>query len=497
MDSVGIWLLIVATTALAAAGLAAPAAVRTRLGLLTGALVLAPVLIAAENWDTERFVDLRDSPAKLLVALVLAAAALAVLVWLVRSRPRWLPIALIAVLPFRIPIDLGGGNANLLILLYGLLGAGLIAALLEPERILPALGDGAGPRDPRRWLAPILAVTLVLYGLQTGYTGDLGDAVENVGFFFVPFAALFVLLAGARWDRELLRALVIVVGIAALLVAVVAFGQYATGKLFFNDKVIDGNEAHAYFRVNSVFYDPNIMGRFLDVALIMLAGVAGWGRRRDAQLAAAVSVVVLVAMVLTFSQSSVLALIGGMLMLVAARWGLLRGIAAGALVVVAMGIAIYAVDDGGLTAETTGRTGLISGGMHLFEDKPVQGYGAGSFADEFRDRYDVIDEGYATESHTEPVTVLAEQGLIGIVPYLALLVAATAGLWIASGFGLRPARDPVAATLFAAFAAMVVHSLGYAAFLTDPLTWALLALALVLPEAIGARVAVPPPPAGT
>ncbi len=312
-------------------------------------------------------------------------------------------------------------------------------------------------------------MTLVLYGLQTGYTSDLGDAVENVGFFFVPFAALFVLLAGARWDRELLRALVVVVGIAALLVAVVGFGQYVTGEVFLNDKLIDGNEAHAYFRVNSVFYDPNIMGRFLDIALVMLAGVVGWGRKREAQLAAVVSVVVIVAMVLTFSQSSVLALIGGMLVLVAARWGLLKGIAAGALAVLAMGVAIYAIDDGGLTAETTGRTGLISGGMHLFEDKPLQGQGAGSFAIEFRDRYDVIDEGYATESHTEPVTVLAEQGLIGIVPYLALLVAATAGLWIASGFGLRPARDPVAATLFAAFAAMVVHSLGYAAFLTDPL----------------------------
>ncbi len=41
--------------------------------------------------------------------------------------------------------------------------------------------------------------------------------------------------------------------------------------------------------------------------------------------------------------------------------------------------------------------------------------------------------------------------------------------------------------MLAAFAAMVVHSMGYAAFLTDPLTWTLLALAVVLPEAIAIR----------
>src|SRR5436189_229851 len=112
----------------------------------------------------------------------------------------------------------------LIVAAMSLAAAGLAAPIGARAR-LAALGAA-------RWLAPVLAVTLVLYGLQTGYTGYLSDAVENVGFFFVPFAALFVLLAGARWDRELLRALIVVVGLAALLVAVVAFGQYVTGKVF-------------------------------------------------------------------------------------------------------------------------------------------------------------------------------------------------------------------------------------------------------------------------
>jgi O-antigen ligase len=492
MDSLPLWIGIVLAASLAAAGLVAAGDPRRRLALVAGALVLAPVLIAADNWDTDRFVDLRDSPAMLGAAGAAALIALAVAVLVVRRLPGWLPIALIAVLPFRVPIDLGGETANLLLPLYGLLAAGLIAALLEPERILPGFAAGSGTAgeraaDLRRWIAPVLAVSLVLYGLQSGYSDDASTAVENVSFFFVPFAALFVLLAGARWDREQLRRLIGVVAGVALIVALVGFAQYATGQLFWNDKVIDGNEAHAYFRVNSVFYDPNIMGRFLAIALVMLAAVVAWGRRPDANLAAAAFVVVLAGLVITFSQSSMLALLAGLLVIVACRWGLVRGVAAGLVVLVAMGIAVSAIEDGGLTAETTGRTDLISGGTDLAEDRPLLGYGSGSFPDEFKERFDVIDPGYAVESHTEPVTVAAEQGAIGLVPYAALLVVSIAGLWAAAGLGLAPARDPVAATLLAAFAAMVVHSMGYAAFLTDPLTWTLLALAVVLPEAIAVR----------
>ncbi len=488
MDSVPLWIGIVVALALAAAALAARIGPSRRLGLLAAALVLAPILVLAQNWKSSQIVDLRNSPAELAAALVLGVLVLAALVLAVRSRPRWLPVALLAALPFRIPLDLGGSTANLLVPLYALLAAGVIAALLEPDRVLPELGPALpSPPDLRRWIALGLAIVLVLYGLQTAYTDDLGSAVNNVGFFFVPFAALYVLLAGARWDRELLRALVVVLGALALLVALVAFGQYATGKLFWNDKVIAGNEAHAYFRVNSLFYDPNIMGRFLDIALIVLAGVVAWGRRREASLAAASFIAVLLALMITFSQSSMLALIAGMLVVAACRWGLGRGVGVGVVVLIAMAIATFAIEGGGLTAETTGRTGLISGGLHMFEDRPIEGYGAGSFGDVFAARYGVVDTGYAVESHTEPVTVLAEQGVVGFVPYLALLAVAVAGLWSAAGLGLRPARDPIAATLLAAFTVMVVHSMGYAAFFTDPLTWAILALAVALPEAIGAR----------
>jgi hypothetical protein len=43
------------------------------------------------------------------------------------------------------------------------------------------------------------------------------------------------------------------------------------------------------------------------------------------------------------------------------------------------------------------------------------------------------------------------------------------------------ARSPMRAALAAIFAALVLHTLLYAAFLEDPLTWILLAAGLALP----------------
>ena len=90
--------------------------------------------------------------------------------------------------------------------------------------------------------------------------------------------------------------------------------------------------------------------------------------------------------------------------------------------------------------------------------------------------------------------------MIGIAGYLALLAAA---LWtalsgmrsIAPGLGARfaPLGTGTAPSwrrrrigVAAAFIALLVHTIGYAAYLTDPLTWALLALGGVLAAEMGA-----------
>jgi O-antigen ligase len=97
-------------------------------------------------------------------------------------------------------------------------------------------------------------------------------------------------------------------------------------------------------------------------------------------------------------------------------------------------------------------------------------------------------------SHTEPVTVAAEQGVIGLVAYAALLVAA---LWTMAS-ALRPPlpADLVMvgrAAILAAFVALLVHTMAYAGFFEDPITWTLLAMAASLAAMPAVRDPSPTP----
>ena len=43
--------------------------------------------------------------------------------------------------------------------------------------------------------------------------------------------------------------------------------------------MIRSNEFHTYFRVNSVFWDPNIYGRYLALVVVVADGAAALGAR--------------------------------------------------------------------------------------------------------------------------------------------------------------------------------------------------------------------------
>ena len=104
---------------------------------------------------------------------------------------------------------------------------------------------------------------ICLYALQTIYSPDKAFAARNIGFFLIPFAILFSLLAEANWDRRLLRLALVVLVAEGLILAGIGIGQFATQHIFWNDKLEASNDFHFYFRVNSLFWDPNIYGRYL------------------------------------------------------------------------------------------------------------------------------------------------------------------------------------------------------------------------------------------
>jgi O-antigen ligase len=465
-------------------------------------------------------------------APVLAAAfagallALAAVLVLLRRRPELFAPLAVAALPFRLPISSGGRTVNLLIPLYVVVAAGCLQWLIE-RRPLAAGVEWARLRAPRAWLssdgvALLLGISVVLYALQGTYSSDHTKAAENVAFFYIPFGLLFVLLRSQEWSRELLLRCLGVAVVIAVLLAGVGFIEYARKSLFLNPKVVAANQYDNYFRVNSLFFDPNIYGRFLALVMIAVTAVVLWSaRRRDVLIGSAVLAWLLAALVTSFSQSSIAALLLGLALLAGWRWDA-RLAAYGAFVVLALGGALVLLapaslhfglkGSGGSTSNaTSGRTKLISGGLELFAQRPLEGYGSGSFETEYKRHGNADAQNATSASHTIPITVAAEQGIVGLAVYIALLVAAFFVLFRGAGrsppFRPNPGdtrlrlASPFRPAVAACFAALVLHTWAYADFLEDPFTWALLAIGLALADADRragletADLAAPAPPA--
>ncbi len=364
----------------------------------------------------------------------------------------------------------------------------------------------AGPGAPRRLGAPLglagaaaprPAATLVLYAIQASYSEDVSNAIENIGFFLVPFAVLFALLAELEWSRELLRRTLIAVAVVAAGCALVAIYQYFARDLFLNPELFDANQLHVYFRVNSIFFDPNVFGRYLALALTALAACVAWGgdrrdlraRDRDVRARAAGARVQLLADELRRAARRPRHGRGAALAL--ARGGGLRR----ARPRRAGGAADRRRDADQRHRDRPqhrqrphrprqGWPGAVRrararGAVRRSEPaclrrgrRPIAGDGSGSFGRAF---FEHIEQARTTVSHSEPITVAAEQGVIGLVVYGALLVCA-----LATVFGGAAGPRWRARVVAACFVAILLDSFGYTGFVIDPATWALLGLGVAL-----------------
>ncbi len=496
-----------------AAALAAAAAItiapgRRRSGAMVAAIILVPILILGDQWHSHRIIDLRHHPLHIIAAVLLAAAALGALTAVVRRWPRALPLLIVGTLAFRVPLEAGGETANLLVPLYLVIAAGALAAAIRDSRPgaeTPGSRTAVGRGQPTaaRWLAGTLAAVVVLYAIQTLYSADFSKGLQNVCFFFVPFSVAYALLTDFDWNRKLLVSVLWLLAIEAVIFVLVGSVEYATRGLFWNQQVIRSNEFHTYFRINSVFWDPNIYGRYLALVIVVMMATLLWVKERRTLAALSALIAVLwLGLVPTFSQSSFIALLAGLAVLAALRWSL--RVTVGVVAVGAVAAIVFVALVGGsskinfsrLNIDTSGRAHLVSGGIRLFGQRPILGYGSGSFSTAYR-RHVATHRVPVSVSHTEPVTVAAEQGLVGLGAYLALLVAA---LWtMSTGLGalcpgLRRAGGPTESradptqlaarvAVLAAFCALLVHTVAYADFFEDPITWVMLALGAALAAA--------------
>jgi putative inorganic carbon (hco3(-)) transporter len=428
--------------------------------------------------------------------VVAALVALVFLAWLLRRRPGLVGLLALGALPFRVPLTLGSETASLLLPLYGVIAAGALAEAwrwLRPGTGPEAL-DVAEREMPRalRHVQIALAAFVGIYALQAVYSTDLEVALKNVCLFYAPFAVLFRLLGDVDWNAVRLRDAFWLLAGLAVVFAAVGFYEYATGHLLLsNAKVQEANELKPYFRVNSLFFDPNIYGRFLALTMIALAATLVWSReRRTVLLVAAALGVLWAGLVLSLSQSSFAALLAGLAVLGVLRWkplpvlgaiAILAAIAVATVLLAPNSLEIDTRSTASLDKATSGRFDLVSGALSMARDRPLWGFGSGAFAERYRVREGVRSKRVAAISHTIPLTVAAEQGAIGLLAYLALMAVSLRLVFAGVRARVR-VPDPgiqavAAAAVAAAFCALVLHTFVYAAFLEDPLSWTLLAVA--------------------
>ena len=487
---------------------------RGRARAITGAIVLAPVLLVAEIWNSPQLAFVHRHALLALVGAILVLALVVGLAAIIGRRPSVFAVLAIAALPFRVPIATAGTTSNLLVPLYLVVAAGAIstiwkglraprvkrqpdpsvrrstlvpptarARLAQSSKLRPETGGeprGAG------WLERLLALYVVLYAVQAIYSHSFETALRSIVFFYVPFALLYVLLSRLEWTPRLIHLCFTVIVCLALIFAGIGFVEYATKTIYLNPKLIVANDLHAYFTVNSVFFDPDIFGRFLMLVMIGLSTVLLFDRRPREQIGVTLCLAVLWAgLLLTLSRSSLAALLLGLGIIAAFRWHVGRAVIVAAVVVAVGAVAVVVSPttfglNQGLNGASSGRANLVTRGLHLFSQRPVGGYGSGSFALEYQAHYHGNAQTLSA-SHTIAVTIAAEQGLIGELAYLALVIAAVIRLMR----GARP--EPARVAVAAAFVALVFHTLLYADFLEDPVTWALLALGTALASAATAR----------
>ncbi len=463
--------------------------------LLIGWVLMAGTLVP------QGLADRLSTPAGLGAGVVGVVVGLAVLVglgWLVAKRP-WVWFVLLGLaLPVRIPISVGGEDANLLLPLYGVIVLGL-AVLWWMER--------AGTR-PRIWPATPLDLPLMLF---VGFTlvsllwsSDMPEGAVKATFFWIPFVLLYLAVVAIWREGRALRTLAITTMAMSVPVALLALGEFAAHGVLWNHRLMQANVYSRFFRVNSIFYDPNILGRYLVIALLITVAVAWLWRARTRVLAICglVAAIDAAALVVTFSRSSALMLMAGLVVMALRMFGWRRAILT-AIIMAVLGGGVAIASSGQVRSALTsterlekiseGRFDLVGGGVDIFQQHPVAGGGLGSFATDYSR---LLSEKERTRtrvviSHNAPVTILSEGGLIGLALFAWLCV-------IAAIVGIRVAREgdddvgvPGAAML-GALVGIFIHALLYAALFEDPYTW-VLAAALIAATLPG----TPAPGAGT
>jgi hypothetical protein len=443
-------------------GRAFPLAGFALLGLAT--LGLAWSLVGKEDVDL-LFGDARG------IALVAVGAVAAILGGAAFARyPAVVPVALLVAAPFRIPVELGSEEAFLLLPLYVVLAAAVVALAYR-------LAVGRIAVAPPLVLGLPIAAFVTFSSISYLWTWDERQGAIALAFFVFPFTAGLGTVARAPLAAWLPRALLVTLAALGAVFAAIGIWQAHTRTLFFARDLEVANAYTTFFRVTSLFKDPSMYGRYLVVPIVLLLVVVLVRRGRTLEWVAATAVVAFLfwGLYYSYSQSSFVALFVVAFAIavlgVDRRTRIVLVSCAAAATLAAAAVAGASVGGRSARDVTSGRSRLVSITLEAVKERPIAGVGIGGQA---RASAELTGRGSPSRnaSHTTPLTVLAELGVIGVVLYAWLLGAAAWALYLVTR------RDrTLGVGLAAVLLALFVHSLVYAGFFEDPLTWGVLGIA--------------------
>jgi O-antigen ligase len=204
--------------------------------------------------------------------------------------------------------------------------------------------------------------------------------------------------------------------------------------------------------------------------------VAAWAARLGGAATAALLGLLGAGLWFTYSQSSLVTLaVMALVVALAAASGRPRRVVAAAFAVVAVagvvGVAAL-VADGSAAAVTSDRSTLITDTAAVAVGHPLAGVGVSAQPLVTREEQAPDVAKLQNVSHTTPLTVAAELGLVGLVAFFALIAGTCVVLW---ELGRRDRA--LAIGLGAVLLALLVHSLFYAGLFENPITWGALGVA--------------------
>ena len=467
--------------------------------------------VAAVSSVSTAFDSLEGRPELLAGAAAAGLVFMAALTWLAYRYPTVTLITVLALLPLRLPLPLGGSTSNLLVPLYLLTLAMALAEIVFRDRL------ALSPRFKRDPTRVALAIMIAVLGVSSLWVGisyaprikTFSLSLVKLFAFIVPFATLYYLVEGYLTSRLRLRRLIWAILASGVALALIGIVQAPTRWVIVNRAGVLDNELMQHtFRANSLFWDPNMFGRFC--ALIVLLGVAmflavragGYRSRWRRALPLAAAGLAAIALGLTYSRSGLLSVLAGLIVVELAWLGWKKGLIAvfATLLVLAGGLAgITAARDTrdlgkkiettmGLNKLTGGRVYLVKAGWRMYKRHPVRGVGLAGFPQAFPS-YRTSHAAKLTlkESHTTPVTIAAEQGTLGLVAFGGLLVTFFATTLRKRRYGASRDLYLMQAGIVGGVVALCVSSLSYNAFFEDPYVWVFLAMG----SAVATRLVAP------